>query len=77
MIGKLTLAAGLIAAAAAFAPAGASSVATPQTRIAPSFDASMVEQVKWGRCRGWRQECASRHGWGTPRYHRCLGRHGC
>jgi hypothetical protein len=28
-------------------------------------------------CRNWRGECAERWGWHTPRYRRCLRRHGC
>lgn len=29
------------------------------------------------RCGAWRRECAARWGWGTWRFHRCMGRHWC
>jgi hypothetical protein len=81
MISRLSLAAGLVAAAVMFAPLTAS--ATP---IAPQGDAlaaaveegTVVEKTQWwGRCHDWRRICARRWGWDTPRYFWCLRRHAC
>jgi hypothetical protein len=33
--------------------------------------------VGGGYCVSWRHSCASRFGWGTGGYYRCLARHGC
>jgi hypothetical protein len=78
MFTKLTLAAGVVAMAAAFAPLGASAApAMPQSKILDVGTGSLVEKVQYGRCRHWRHECAQRWGWRTPRYFRCLERHGC
>jgi hypothetical protein len=78
MFTKLSLAAGLVLAAATFVPAGASAAA-PQSPI-PGLTAAggtLVQKTQWGYCRGWRRECASRWGWRTPGFFRCMGRHGC
>ena len=83
MILRLSVSAGLVAAAIMFAPHIAS--ATP---IAPQADAlaaavaegTLVEKTQWGwggRCRYWRNVCAARWGWGTPRFSWCLRRHAC
>ena len=78
MFTKLTLAAGVVAMAAAFAPLGASAApAMPQSKILDVGTGSLIEKVQDGRCRHWRHECAQRWGWRTPRYFRCLERHGC
>ena len=78
MIGKLTLAAGLVAlgtfagshlASAASLSPGASSFKVEGTNL--------VEKTQWGRCRAWRHECARRWGWGGWRFRRCLARHAC
>ena len=78
MFTKLTLAAGAVAMAAAFAPLGATAApAMPQSKILDVGTGSLVEKVQYGRCRDWRHECARRWGWRTPRFFRCLERHGC
>ena len=78
MIGKFSLAAGIVLAAAMFAPVGASAAA-PQSPVpgAMAFDGTLVQKAQWGRCRAWRAECSARWGWRTPRFFRCLARHGC
>lgn len=79
MIGKLTLAAGVIALGtlAGSNLASAASLAPGATGPAVTFDSSLVEKVQWGRCRAWRNECARRWGWGGWRFRRCLARHAC
>jgi hypothetical protein len=85
MIGKVSLAAGLMLAAATFTPVGASA-ATFQTPVpaAANLDGTLVQKAQWGwgwhgygRCRAWRHECAARWGWRTRGFFRCLARHGC
>jgi hypothetical protein len=80
MFAKLSLAAGLVLAAATLAPGGASAAA-PQSPIpgVVAFDGALVQKAQWGygRCRAWRHECAARWGWRTPMFFRCAGRHGC
>jgi hypothetical protein len=76
MFMKLTLGAAAVAAVAFLTPVSAAPF-TPQTGVA---EGALVEQVHWwGRrhCEYWRHECASRWGWGTPRFYRCLWRHNC
>lgn len=52
--------------------------AAPMTKIDGLSSGSVVEKVQYHNyCRRWRHECASRWGWGTWRYHRCLKFHGC
>ena len=81
MFTKLTLAAGVVAMAAVFAPIGATAApAMPQTQVVDARTAA-----RWCRRRStaaataayWRHECANRWGWRTPRFFRCMGRHGC
>jgi hypothetical protein len=79
MIAKLSLAAGLVLAAATLAPIGASAAA-PQSPIPGlvATDGSLVQKAQYyGRCRAWRHECAARWGWRSPQFFRCMGRHGC
>ena len=84
MIGKISLAAGLVLAAAMFAPVGASAAA-PQSPVpgAVTFDGTLVHKAQWGwgwghgGCRAWRHECAARWGWRSRGFFRCLARHGC
>lgn len=39
---------------------------------------SLATPAAWGRyCWRWRNICASRWGWGGPRFRRCMWRHGC
>ena len=82
MLTKLSLAAGLVLAAATLAPVGAGA-ATPQSPIPAvvAADGGLIQKAQWGwgygRCHAWRRECAARWGWRTPGFFRCLGRHGC
>jgi hypothetical protein len=72
----LTLAA-VIAAGAALVPLTASANALPAAKAQSVItDSSMVQQAS-RRCWFWRNECASRWGWGGWRFRRCLARHGC
>ena len=91
MIGKLTLAAGLVAMGLLATPPAATAAALPQSRPAIDTDvSSMVQQVHHrrhhrfvylsagpSRCSIWRHRCANRWGWRTRAYYRCLWRHGC
>lgn len=79
MIGKLTLAAGVIALGtlAGSNLASAASFTPGATGPAVTFDSNLVEKAQWGRCRAWRNECARRWGWGGWQFRRCLARHGC
>lgn len=67
------LAGGLMIGQAAALGAGG-----PQTNSVKSAAAlgSLVEKASY-RCWRWRQKCAWRWGVGTPRFGRCLLRHGC
>lgn len=79
MIGKITVAAGVVALGTLFGTsmASAASVAPGATSPAASVDMSVVQKAQWGRCRAWRHECARRWGWGGWEFRRCLARHGC
>ena len=80
MFTKLSLAAGVVAMAAAFAPIGATAApAMPQTRIVDVDAGALLQKTQWGyrHCRFWHRECADRWGWRTRRYFHCLARHGC
>jgi hypothetical protein len=76
MLTKLTLGAAAIAAVAYLAPVSAAPLPT-QTPVAEEALVQQVHDRGRGYCRYWRHECASRWGWGTPRFHRCLWRHDC
>jgi hypothetical protein len=68
----VALAGGLMIGQASAAGAGA-----PQVNLAKAAAAagSVVEKASY-RCWRWRKKCAWR--WGdTPRFHRCMWRHGC
>jgi hypothetical protein len=77
MIRKLTLAAsvaalttlGSLAGPVAAAPIG------PMTPAVGGF--TQIEPVQYGVCRAWARECASRWGWGSWRFRRCMRNHGC
>jgi hypothetical protein len=76
---RLSITAGLLAAAMSLAPrlVSAAPLASQATAVpAAAAEGTLVEQVQW-RCRYWRNVCAARWGWGTPRYHICIGRHFC
>ena len=80
MFRKVTLAAGLLVMAAAFAPIGAvAAPAMPQSKLVDvAADAgSLVQKTHYRGCRFWHHECAARWGWRTRNYYRCLWRHGC
>jgi hypothetical protein len=82
MFAKLSLAAGVLALATAFTPISATAApAMPQSRIVDvAADAgALLQKAQWGHrhCRYWRHECAARWGWRSPRFFRCLARHGC
>jgi hypothetical protein len=80
MLVRVSLAAGLVLAAATFAPIGASAATAPQSPIpaATAANGSLVQKAQWGGyCRNWARECAARWGWRTPGFFRCMGRHGC
>jgi hypothetical protein len=78
MIGKLTLAAGVVALGT-FAGSNFASAASAPAMSLPALSTEvLVEKAQWGgRCRAWRHECARRWGWGGYRFRRCLDRHGC
>jgi hypothetical protein len=78
MIGKLSLAAGLLALGVAFAPQAstAAQMSLPNGITADRSDA--VQDIRWRRsyCSRWNRECRAR--WGAGRdYRRCMRRHGC
>ena len=79
MIGKISLAAGVIALGTLVGSslASAASVAPGVTGPALSVVSSAVEKVQFGGCCAWRHECARRWGWGGFNFRRCLARHGC
>ena len=79
MLGKLTLAAGLLALGIMLTPhiASAATVAPGAMPLAVVEGGTLVQKTQWGRCREWRHECARRWGWRTPMFFRCMGRHGC
>jgi hypothetical protein len=77
MIRRLTLAASVAAltALACLAGPAAAAPAGPMTPIPDGF--SQIVPVQGGYCRGWARECASRWGWGSWRFQRCMRNHGC
>ena len=79
MTRSLVLTTALAAVGGVFMLTPASALPLPTGPVAT--DSSAVEKVQYGyghrRCRHWRHECASRWGWGTWRFHRCLRNHGC
>lgn len=79
MIGKLTLSAGLLALSMMAGTQTAAAASAPQTMLGTlQAGEPMVQKTQyWSYCRRWRHECADRWGWRTPRYFRCMGRHGC
>ena len=57
MLVKVSLAAGLVLAAATLAPIGASAATAPQSPLpgATAADGSLVQKAQWGGyCRSWR-----------------------
>jgi hypothetical protein len=38
---------------------------------------SLAQQIGWRGCGFWQAKCAVRWGPGTPRFGRCMWRHGC
>jgi hypothetical protein len=79
MIVRLSVAAGLIAAAVAFGAHTASAVPiAPQAGAlgAAAAEGDLVQKTQWRYCRAARAECRARWGGGW-RYWRCVGRRGC
>lgn len=79
MILRLSVSAGLVAAALTFAPHTASAVPlAPQAGAlaAAAAEGGLVEKAQWRYCRGVRAECRARWGGGW-RYWRCVARRGC
>lgn len=77
MIGKLSLAAGLLALGVAFAPQ-TSTAAQMSLPDGVTADRSDIVQARWRRsyCGRWHRECRAR--WGVGRdYRRCMRRRGC
>jgi hypothetical protein len=80
MIVRLSVSAGLVAAALAFAPCTASAVPlAPQAGAlaAAAAEGDLVQKTQWRYCRAVRAECRARWGWHTWRYWRCVARRGC
>jgi hypothetical protein len=78
MLTKLTLSAAAFAALAFATPISAATLGPPTP--VPAVEEGLLHQAQWyghRRCRYWRRECASRWGWGSRGYYRCLWRHGC
>jgi len=78
MIGKFTLAAGVLTLALAAGTHVASATSAPQSALGTIEPGqALVQKAHYRRCRYWRHECADRWGWRTRRYFHCLARHGC
>jgi hypothetical protein len=80
MIVRLSVAAGLVAAAIALAPYTVSAMpltSQADALAAAAAEGTLVEKTQWGYCRRVRQDCAFRWGWRTWRYFRCVGARGC
>jgi hypothetical protein len=76
MLCKISFATSIVAASLFFASA-ASAASLPALGKGTHSLFQTAQGWDVGRCRGWRRECADRHGWGGERFHRCLIRHGC
>jgi hypothetical protein len=80
MIVRLSVAAGLAAAAIALAPHAVSAMpltSQADALAAAAAEGALVEKTQWRRCRYWRNVCAARWGWRSGRYFLCVARHGC
>ena len=77
MIGKMTLAAGLLALGTLAAPQMTAAATFSPVPGVNAGDTNLVETVQWRSCRNVRRDCARRHGWGGRHYRRCLARRGC
>jgi hypothetical protein len=78
MTRSLVLTTALAAVGGALMLTPASAIPLPAGKSVAAGNSSIVEvQYGYGRCRHWRRECASRWGWGTWRFHRCMRNHGC
>ncbi len=79
MLVRLALTFGLATGAAGTMShiASAAPLAPQINRIGPAAGEFTPIPVQFGRCRAWRLECAERWGWRTPRFFRCMARHGC
>ena len=81
MLTKLTLAAAVVAAAAFLTPASAVPFTSQaNTAAEAAADGGLVTQAHYRRHRvhrhrSLRRRCASRHGWRTRGFYRCVRRH--
>jgi hypothetical protein len=57
----------------------ASAASAPNVAWAKSkaIAGSVVDQAGYRHCARWNWRCSKRWGYGSPRYARCLWRHGC
>jgi hypothetical protein len=74
----LAIAATLSTGSLTIGPATAIGVGAPQVASLKSaaIQGSLIEKAGY-RCWRWREKCAWRWGIDTPRFNRCLVRHGC
>ena len=78
MIGKLTLAAGLLALGVAFAPQAATAAQMSLPAGVTADRSDIVQEARWRRshCSRSNRECRARFGGGRD-YRRCMRRHSC
>jgi hypothetical protein len=79
MLVRLSVAAGLVAAAIVFAPHTGSAVPLapqPGALVGAAAEGVLVEKAQWGYCRARRAECRVKWGGGW-RYWRCVAARGC
>lgn len=71
----LIAAAAILGAPLAISQASATAAPDPGWAKSQAAAGSVVEHT--GYCGRWNWRCSKRWGWGSPRYYRCLRRHGC
>ena len=69
-------AATMLAAPLVIGQATAASAPDVSWAKATASASSVVDKAGY-RCGRWNWRCAKRWGWGSPRYARCMWRHGC
>jgi len=80
MMLKVSVTAGVLAAAIVFAPHAVSALPISSQAGglgAAAAEGGLVGQVQWRYCRVVREDCAAAWGWRTWRYFRCTARRGC
>jgi hypothetical protein len=78
MIGKIGLAAGMLALGVLAAPQLSTAASLAPAAGVTDTNANAVQHVHWrDSCRRLQRECAYRYGWGSRRYYRCLRFNGC